>query len=357
MTDQTKPYLIGETAYNHEGDYTYLQQMVDELAAIGVHAVKFHLLLDIDSYIQKDHPLKKKLKEWIFSEKQWKEIINYANERGLEVIALCDDVKSIRFLKQEALQIAGIELHAACINDHYMLEEMAKTKVTTILGIGGTNIEEIDYAIRFLKERGKATQEFLMMHGFQSYPTDYRQINIAKAKKLEMLFGIKTGYADHTSYEDENNLLISVLGAANGMNILEKHYTPEEGKERIDYHAATGKEGFKKILLLMDSVLRAHGTGDIGMSPAEKKYGNVGPMKKAIVARKNIKKGEELSIDNLWFKRTIEESPIDQTEFSKLLGAKARRDIQEDKPITYEDVHFHFKESNLNSFTHKRSDK
>lgn len=40
------PYIIGETAYNHEGDLNYLYKMIDDISEIKLNAVKFHLLLN-----------------------------------------------------------------------------------------------------------------------------------------------------------------------------------------------------------------------------------------------------------------------------------------------------------------------
>lgn len=57
-TDNFKePYIIGETAYNHEGDINYLYKMIDEIAELELNAVKFHLMLNPESYMQKKHPL------------------------------------------------------------------------------------------------------------------------------------------------------------------------------------------------------------------------------------------------------------------------------------------------------------
>lgn len=56
-------YIIGETAYLHEGDINYLNKMVNEIAEIDMNAVKFHLLLDPESYMQKKHPLMEELKK------------------------------------------------------------------------------------------------------------------------------------------------------------------------------------------------------------------------------------------------------------------------------------------------------
>ncbi|MFX0087341.1 MAG: N-acetylneuraminate synthase family protein [Candidatus Hodarchaeota archaeon] len=343
------PYIIGETAYNHEGDIDYLFRMIDDIAEIKLNAVKFHLLLNIESYMQKNHPLIKTLKKWIFSKTQWEKIIDYSIEKSLDVITLCDDVESCNFLLNSDKKIDSLELHAVSINDHFMLDSISKFDGRIILGVGGATLNEIRYAIDFLKNRGR--NNILLMSGFQSYPTNYNDINLSKMIKLRDLFNLPIGYADHTAFDDPHNTLISILGAALGFNILEKHYTLDVGKERIDYHAAIGKEQMIEIRELMKLVLNVYGSGSVDMSDAEKKYGNIGPMKKAIVAKKDIQRGEKLSLDNLWFKRTQEESYIQQNQFLQLIGLEANVDIKEDEIIDFSNTKYQFRKLGEQDFT------
>ncbi len=326
-----KPYIIAETAYNHEGNIKYLSKMIDDIAGIKVNAIKFHILLNIDSYMKKTHPLYKQVKKWMFSEKQWDNIISQANSKKLDIVALCDDVESIQYVINKKKKIHAIELHATSINDHFMLSEAAKFHGLIILGIGGTNIDEISYAVDFLKNHRK--KDILLMYGFQSYPTNYEDINLSKMITISNLYNLPVGYADHTSYNDPNNLIISVSAALLGFPVMEKHYTPDEGKERIDYHASVGKKKMKDIRDLMCLALKVHGSGKNTLSKPEKAYGKVGPMKKAIVAKSDIKKGEKISIEKLWFKRTYEESKIQQKQFLQLLKYRAKVDIRKDEII------------------------
>ena len=39
------PYIIAETAYNHQGDIEYLIRIIDEIYELKLNSVKFHLLL------------------------------------------------------------------------------------------------------------------------------------------------------------------------------------------------------------------------------------------------------------------------------------------------------------------------
>jgi sialic acid synthase SpsE len=355
-TDNFKePYIIGETAYNHEGDINYLHKMIDDIAELELNAVKFHLLLKPESYLQKRHPMIEEYRKWIFNEQQWGEIIDYSNKKGLDVIALCDDVESIEYILKNNKEVCAIELHATGLNDYFLLESVSKFNSVIILGVGGSTMDEIWYAVDFLKSRGK--NEIILMYGFQSYPTKYTDINLAKMLKIKNLFNLPIGYADHTAFDDPNNEIISVMAAMVDTNILEKHYTPDYGKERIDYHAAVGKEQMLRIKELMKLALTVYGDGELKMSKAELEYGNVGPMKKAVVAKTDIKKGEKLSFDNLWFKRTEEGSSIKQYQFLQLIGLEATKDIKEDEIIDFTNIKYEFKKADLESFTHVKEDR
>lgn len=347
MDNILRPYIIGDTAYNHEGNIKYLYRMIDDIAELKLNAIKFHLLLNPLSYMQRDHPLMEEIKKWIFNEEQWKDILSYSNEKGLDVIALCDEAESIEYILRDDKNVSAIELHATGLNDHFLLDAVSKFNRQIILGIGGSTLDEIAYAVNFLKNRGK--NKILLMYGFQSYPTNYADINLSKMVKINNLFDLPVGYADHTAFNDPNNEIISVMAAMMGFNILEKHYTPDHGKERVDHHAAVGKELMLRIKELMKLTLIVHGDGGLEMSNAELEYGRFGPMKKAIVAKRFIRKGEKLSFDNLWFKRTVEESLIKQNQFLQLIGLRVTRDVGKDEIIDFSKIGYKHRKADLKS--------
>lgn len=331
-----EPYIIAETAYNHEGDISYLYQMIDDIAEVGLNAIKFHMLLNLDSYIRKDHPHYGLFAKWMFSEKDWNGIIDYSREKELEIVALCDDVESVNYIVSNNKPVKAIELHATGLNDYFLLEAVSKYNGQVILGIGGSTLDEIQYAVDFLKQRGGS--QILLMYGYQSYPTKYQDINLSKMIKIREKFNLPVGYADHTAFDDPYNEIVSVMGAMMGVNVLEKHYTPDYGVERIDYHSAVGKEKMKKIKELMKLVVAVRGGGGLGMSDAETEYGGTGFMKKAIVARENINKGDKLSLSNLWFKRTNEKSNIRQNQISQFIGLEVAKNIRKDEMIDFTKV-------------------
>lgn len=328
-----EPYIIAETAYNHEGDLKYLYRTIDGIAELGVNAIKFHLLLNLDSYMHTSHPEYTQFTGWIYSKEEWDGIIDYSRGKGLDIVALCDDVESIEYIIGHKKPISAIELHATGLNDYFLLEAAVKFERQVILGISGSPMDDIQYAVSFLKQKGKTN--VLLMYGFQSYPTSYSDINLSKMINIRDLFNLPMGYTDHTAFDDPNNEIVSIMGAVMGFSVLEKHFTPDYGKERIDYHSAVGKEQMLRIKELMKLALIAHGDGSLGMSQSELNYGNIGLMKKAIVSREDIHKGEKLSLDNLWFKRTGKTSNIRQSQLFQLVGLEAIRDIKAGEIIDF----------------------
>ena len=69
--------LIAETACHHEGDFIFLKNLVSEInAKTGADIIKFHLTLDIDEYMAKDHDLYSEIQRWIFSPEEWSDIFH-----------------------------------------------------------------------------------------------------------------------------------------------------------------------------------------------------------------------------------------------------------------------------------------
>ena len=347
MLPTHKPYIIGETAFHHEGDTAVLKTLIREAKNCGLDAVKFHLLLDLDDYMSHDHEAINVLRPWCLNAEQWDEVL--AETEGLDVVLLCNDVKSVAYAVKKGALIKAIEIHATGINDPFLLEAASAFERTVIIGTGGSTLDEIQFALDVLNKNGK--QDVFLMHGFQSYPTDFKDIKLERMNKLQALFGLPVGYADHTDPQDPNNEFISCLGIANGHNVIEKHFTHLFGEKRIDAQSAVSLDQLKRIKALAQITWESIGSEKpLGLSEAELKYGNTGPMKKAIVARERILENEAVTLDKIAFKRTNKSSSIKQIELSKVLNNKANRTIEKDEIIDLSNVDYQFALPDINQF-------
>lgn len=348
MKDINKPYIIGETAFHHEGEFDFLVELIDHAHKLGLDAIKFHALFDVYDYFVRDHEGLPVIQKISLDKDLMNRAILHAQTKELDVILLCNDVSSIKWaIANHSLK--AIEIHATGLNDIFLLEEAAAFDNTVILGIGGSTIDEVKFAIDYLRARGK--NDILLMHGFQNYPTEYADIFLERIERFRELFELPMGYADHTDPADENNVWISVLGLTKKAYVIEKHFTSKFGEKRIDAQAAITLDQMKRVKELANILYQALGTRNpLDFSLAEQKYGNTGPMKKAPVAKVLITRGESISLDNIAFKRTRISSTIKQKEILNLIGLTANQDIEEDEIIDYAKVDFEFTITDTSQF-------
>ncbi len=318
--------LIAETAWHHEGDFAFMKNLVFEISKkTNSDVVKLHITLDFDEYMHKDHKLYEKLKAMLFSKNQWQELIKIIRNNNKEIMLLLNDTEAIDF--GISLNPEYVEIHSVCLNDIFMLKKL-KEKISKntkiVLGVGGTSIEEIRKAIDFLDHKNT-----ILMFGFQNYPTIYEDVNLKKIRKLMNFFpNFEYGYADHTAWDSEDNELITLLGAASGMNYIEKHVTTHYGENRLDWTAAISINMLNSLSNKINILKKLNGSGLLEMNKGEKEYSIFGPMKKAAVFKKDIKQGSTLSEDMIKFLRTKEISDMSQLDVQKSIGKKLIQNVK-----------------------------
>jgi len=315
--------VIAETAWHHEGDFNFMKDLVSEIAT-GTEAdiVKMHITLDFDEYLDPSHENYALLKPWLFNKDQWSELINIVRDNGKQIMLLLNDTAAIEFGLSFSPEYA--EIHSVCLNDVFMLDALKRhlsSKTKCVFGVGGTSIDEVDHAINYLGH-----SNMLIMFGFQNYPTEYKDVNLDKTRKIMRLFDeFEFGYADHTAWNHPYNELITLLGAASGMSYVEKHVTTHYGENRTDWPAAISIDMFNNLHKKIKVLDGLNGSGALSMNKGELSYSVFGPMKKAAVLKQNIDKGDKLSLDMIKFVRTKNISDMSQVDVIQSIGKKINR--------------------------------
>lgn len=323
--------LIAETAWHHEGDFKFMQNLIsDILTKTKADIIKLHITLNLDEYMDSKHQLYSKLKSMLFTQDQWEEIILMVKRYNKEVMIIANDSKAIKFVSN--FQPDYIELHSVWLNVPHLTNQILKyirpeTKI--IIGIGGCTLQEIQNALNNFNNR-----EVVLMFGFQNYPTKYEDINLLKIKRIQSLFPNNNfGYADHTAWDEPNNELITLLVAENKMSYLEKHVTNVFGQNRIDYNAAISIEMLNSLYQKIKLIKQIESNGSMELNSAEKSYSIYGPMKMAALAKVDIKKGHILSFNDISFKRTKEETDLSQIEIINLVGKPFYKKVSKNEII------------------------
>lgn len=326
--------LIAETAWHHQGEFEFMQQLVNTInKKAKADILKLHLTLDLDEYMASDHPLYEDAKKWIFSKVQWEEVIELVISGDKELMLLFNDTKAVEFGMQ--FKPTHVEIHSACMNDINLLDALKQhlireTKV--VLGVGGSLLYEIENAINILQH-----PNMLLMFGYQNFPTKYEDINFSKVRRIMKLFPeFQFGYADHTAWDEPNNILITLLGAALGMEYVEKHVTIAYGENRIDWSAAVTIGMFNEIKEKMNILDQCNGDGLLHLNEGEKKYSIFGPMKKAAVLIKDVMANEKLTEMMVTFKRTGQTSDLSQVDVLQSMKLKVfTRDLKKNTVLMH----------------------
>ncbi len=295
---------IAETAWHHEGDFDFMMKLVEDIVTrTQAEFIKVHLLLDLDEYMLPSHPLYSAIKDWMLSEAQWDQILTMIHRSDKQLIILANDTKAVQFGVQ--YQPSIVEVHATCINDVHLLESIrlnVGADVLVALGISGCTIEEIEFARSVLEI---PWERLVLAFGFQNYPTDIANINFGKLRRLRVLYPYSQFiYADHTKWDHPDNLLVTLIGAAQGVQYVEKHVTNVWGEKRIDSEAAISIEMFNELCTQLRLLERCLGEDALLLGVAEQEYMAPGIMKKVPVLMTDVKQGGVLRWENIGFKRS-----------------------------------------------------
>nr|WP_311195912.1 N-acetylneuraminate synthase family protein [Antarcticibacterium sp. 1MA-6-2] len=137
---------------------------------------------------------------------------------------------------------------------------------------------------------------------------------------------VAIGYSDHTL-----GIEVPIAAVALGATVIEKHFTLDRNLPGPDHRASLEPDELKAMVSAIRNIeLAIAGSGVKEPSPSEKK--NIQFGRKSIVAKKDIKKGELLTEENLTVKRPG--TGISPMEWDNVLNTTAKADFSEDEFIS-----------------------
>ena len=175
----------------------------------------------------------------------------------------------------------------------------------------------------------KSRVPIALLHTTNLYPTPPNLVRLGAMEKLANEFpNIPFGLSDHT----KNNL--SSLGAiAKGATIIERHYTDNKSRKGPDILCSMDEKEARQ--LVKDSLELFSMLGGEKVATKEEEV-TINFAFSSVVSIKEIKRGDILSRENIWVKRPGT-GQIKASEFEKLIGKKAIRDIKNNTQLKLND--------------------
>ena len=200
-----------------------------------------------------------------------------------------------------------------------------------ILSTGSAKLEDIRSAIKAI--RAKGNKKIIVLQCTSNYPVEYKNINLSKIRSYKKEFKCDVGFSDHSiGYE------AAFLSVAAGGTFIEKHFTLNNKRKGFDHKISLEPIQFKEMVYKIRLAEKIMGSKNLKLEKNVAKVRNA--LRRIIVAKKNIKKGVELSEKNLAIKRGLNtKNSLAPIMIYKIIGKKLLKSIKKDSSITYN----HFK--------------
>jgi N,N'-diacetyllegionaminate synthase len=232
------------------------------------------------------------------------------------------DNESVDLLNRLGLKI--FKIPSGEITNLPYLRKIGKLKKKIILSTGMSNLKEIKQALGVLTKAGTNKKNITVLHCNTEYPTPFGDVNLNAMLTIKDAFKVNVGYSDHT-----HGMEASIAAAALGAIVLEKHFTLDKNMPGPDHKASLNTKELKAMVDAVRNVEKALGSSIKKPSPSE--FKNMFIVKKSIVAKKGIEKGEKFNNENITVKRPG--FGISPMLWDKVIGKTATRKFNEDEFI------------------------
>jgi sialic acid synthase SpsE/protoporphyrinogen oxidase len=329
-------YIIAEAGLNHNGNLEIAKKLILEAKKCGCNAVKFqsfdatgrvskkvksvHYSEEADGLQENIHEMFKRLS---LNFNQTKKLFNYAKSKKIEIFSTPFDEKQVDML--EKLKVNFYKIASVDLVNIPLLEKVSKTQKPVILSTGMSNLSNVEDAVEIFKKNGN--KNLILLHCLSSYPANENEINLRAIDTLKNSFNIPVGLSDHCP-----GIEVSLMSIGLGANIIERHFTLDRKLEGPDHILSSEPNEMKRLVEISKNSESILGDGVKRIQPSE--YVVVNSQRKSIYAKKDIKKGEKISKNNIVIKGPG--GGILPKYLDLILNRRAKFNIDKDYPVTWE---------------------
>lgn len=325
IAENSPTFVIAEIGNNHNGDIELAKKLVDLAFDSGADCVKFQMR-DVSSLYQlsdenngsadlgAEYTLDL-LSKFQLTNQQLFDVFDYCKSKGLPPLCTPWDMNSL-----EALEEYGMDFYkvaSADLTNHKLLEALVNTGKPLICSTGMSTEAEITKSADFLRRKGA---NFVLLHCNSTYPTPYKDVNLAYLAKLKSISGGLVGYSGH-----ERGTSIPVAAVALGAKIIEKHFTIDQSMEGNDHKVSLTPNEFKRMVTEIRSLEEALGNSDDRVLTQGEML-NRETLAKSVIASRSIEQGTVITQEMLDIK-----SPgqgLQPMYINELVGRSAKRNLQ-----------------------------
>ncbi|WP_372724475.1 N-acetylneuraminate synthase family protein [Novipirellula sp.] len=295
--------IIAEVAQAHDGSLGTAHAYIDAVAKAGANAVKFqtHIAAAESTpgepwrvkFSPQDETRYEYWQRMEFTESQWHGLKQHADESGLWFLSSPFSNEAVELLNR--VGVAAWKVASGEVGNLPMLRQMAKTQLPCILSTGMNPIEEIDAAVKTVRQHDA---EVAVLQCTTAYPCPPEKIGLNVLEQLRSRYECPVGLSDHSG-----TIYPSLAAATLHANILEVHVTfsretfgPDVPASVTTTELAQLVEGVRFIETMIANPVNKDAMAK-EMTPLRDLFG------KSVVTRRDLAAGTILSPEHLTLKK------------------------------------------------------
>jgi len=331
----SKVFIIAEAGVNHNGSTELAKKLIDVAVHSGADAIKFQTF-KAENLVSKKAQKAEYQKQTTDSKESQFEMIKkleldvdthqalmaYCAEKNILFLSTPFDHDSINLLNKLGLDI--FKIPSGEITNLPYLKQIGALNKQVILSTGMANLGEIEAALAVLVSAGTQRKRITVLHANTMYPTPMEDVNLKAMQTIGQAFDIAYGYSDHTL-----GIEVDIAAVAMGASVIEKHFTLDKTMEGPDHKASLEPDELKAMVKAIRNIELALGSRVKQVSNSERP--NMAVARKSLIAKIDIKQGEQFTENNLTIKRPG--AGISPMRWDEVIGQTAQKNYLADDLI------------------------
>ncbi len=293
--------IIAELSGNHNGSFEKAKEMVKEACLAGADIIKLQtytadtMTIDLNEkwfQVNVNPAWNGKTLHQLYGEAftpwEWHgELEQIAKSYGKPLFSTPFDTTAVDFL--EKMNTPSYKIASFEIVDIELLKRVAQTKKPVIMSRGMASLEEMELAVKTLRENG--TKDLAILQCVSSYPALPEELNLKMIPDISEKFKVVSGLSDHSL-----SITVPAVAVALGASIIEKHFIINRKEGGPDAGFSLEPAEFKEMVKQVREAEKAIGKVQYGAGEREKE--NI-VFRRSLFVVEDIKKGEEFTRQNV----------------------------------------------------------
>lgn len=330
-------FVIAEAGSNHDGSLEQAFALIDAAAAAKADAVKFQVFradrlypksAGVSEYLKLDRPIYDIVSELELPYEWLPKLVARCEERGILFLASVFDEESVDLVDPfvPAFKVASYEM-----TQIPLLRHVAAKGKPVIVSTGTADLDEVRASVDAFRATGN--DELVLLQCTAAYPAPIESLNIRAIPTLKDAFGLPAGLSDHS----RDPVVAPLAAVALGANMLEKHFTLDNGLPGPDHRFAVEPGELRTLVAQVRAAEAALGTGVKVADPVEAELRQFA--RRSIFASRAIRAGEQFTKENVTILRNGSlVAGLEPVRLDDVLRRRAARDLAAETAVREHDL-------------------